>query len=257
MRPADATPIRLGLRDVLAACLNLVYPTPCQICRHPLGLDRVSALCGRCWGDLERMPAVGCARCGWPFPGAAGSRGTETPLCQRCRETRDHFRLARAALRYRDEGIARSAILLVKHGGHLALLQRLAGLLAEEAPHYLSLEEWDGLVPVPLHWVRRWRRGFNQAAVLARVVGRRHGIPVLGRALRRVRATPRQHGDFEARRKNIRDAFTAAAGAGIAGRRLLLVDDVFTTGATADACARVLRRAGAADVGVLTLARAE
>jgi ComF family protein len=160
-------------------------------------------------------------------------------------------------LRYRDEGIARGAILLVKHGGHLALLQRLAGLLAEETPHYLSLEEWDGLVPVPLHWVRRWRRGFNQAAVLARVVGRRHGIPVLGRALRRVRATPRQHGDFEARRKNIRDAFTAAAGAGIAGRRLLLVDDVFTTGATADACARVLRRAGAADVGVLTLARAE
>ncbi len=203
------------------------------------------------------MPTDGCARCGWPFPGSAGSRGAEAPLCQRCRETRDHFRLARAALRYRSEGIARGAILLVKHGGHLGLLQRLAGLLAEEAPRHLFLQEWEGVVPVPLHWARRWRRGFNQAAVLARAVGRRHGIPVFVRALRRVRATPLQQGDFEARRRNVRDAFAVAAGAGISGRRLLLVDDVFTTGATADACGRVLLQAGAADVGVLTLARAE
>ena len=159
-------------------------------------------------------------------------------------------------MRYRDQGIARGAILLAKHGGQLTLLRRLAALLAEEAPRRLCLQEWDGLVPVPLHWMRRWRRGFNQAAVLARAVGRRHGIPVLGRGLRRVRATPLQHGDVEDRRRNVRDAF-AAAGARIPGRRLLLVDDVFTTGATADACAHALRQAGAADVGVLTLARVE
>jgi ComF family protein len=176
-------------------------------------------------------------------------------LCQRCRETRDHFLLARAALRYRDGGVARAAILLAKHGRRLSLLRRLARLLAEEAPQYLALQDWDGLVPVPLHWVRRWRRGFNQAEVLARAVGRRHGLPVLPRVLRRVRATPRQHGDFEARRGNLRDAFLARTD--VAGRRLLLVDDVFTTGATADACAVTLLRAGAAEVGVLTLARVE
>jgi ComF family protein len=201
------------------------------------------------------MPAEGCARCGWPFPAAGGILGTDVPLCQRCRETRDHFRIARAALRYREDGIARAAILLVKHGRRFSLLLHLAQLLAEAAPQYLAPEEWDGLVPVPLYWARRWRRGFNQAEVLARAVGRRHGLPVLPRALRRVRATPLQHGDFAARRRNVRDAF--AARQEVAGRRLLLVDDVFTTGATADACAATLLRAGAADVGVLTLARVE
>ena len=201
------------------------------------------------------MPAVGCARCGWPFPDPAGARGAEVPLCQRCREAQDHFRVARAVLRYRDDGVARAAILLMKHGRRLSLLRHLARLLAETTPQYLSLQEWDGLVPVPLHWVRRWRRGFNQAEVLARAVGRRHGLPVLGRALSRVRATPLQSGDFEARRRNVRDAF--AVQREVAGRRLLLVDDVFTTGATANACAAALLQAGAAEVGVLTLARVE
>ncbi len=244
-------------RDILAAFLHLVFPTPCHVCGRPLDLDRVSALCQFCWGSLERMPSVGCARCGWPFPDPSTTAGTEAPLCQRCRERRDRFRLARAALRYREDGIARAAILLVKHGGRLPLLRRLAGLLAEEAPIHLSLEDWDGLVPVPLHWTRRWRRGFNQAEVLARAVGRQHGLPVFCRALRRVRATPLQQGDFEARRRNVRDAFAVARPADLTDRRLLLVDDVFTTGATADACAAVLLRAGAAEVGVLTLARVE
>jgi ComF family protein len=181
----------------------------------------------------------------------------ETPLCQRCRERQDHFRLARAALRYREGGVARSAILLAKHGRRMTLLKRLARLLAEEAPKHLPLGDWDALVPVPLHWTRRWRRGFNQAEVLARAVGRRHGLPVLRGMLRRLRPTPPQQGDVEARRRNVRDAFAVTAGPVVAGRRLLLVDDVFTTGATVDACARTLLRAGAADVGVLTLARVE
>jgi ComF family protein len=203
------------------------------------------------------MPADGCARCGWPFPDPEGIGGAERPLCQRCRETREHFRLARAVLLYREDGIARAAILLAKHGRRLPLLKRLAGLLAEEAPRHLALGEWDGLVPVPLHWGRRWRRGFNQAEVLARAVARRHGVPVLRGVLRRRRATPPQHGDIQARRRNVREAFAVTAESAVAGRRLLLVDDVFTTGATAEACAGVLVQAGAADVGVLTLARVE
>lgn len=244
-------------RDLLAAFFHLVFPTPCHVCRRSLDPEHVSALCGRCWGALERMPAEGCLRCGWPFPGPAGTAGAERPLCQRCRETRDHFRTARAALRYREGGIARAAILLAKHGRRLALLRHLARLLAEDAPRRFLLADWDGLVPVPLYWTRRWQRGFNQAEVLARAVERRHRIPVLGRALVRVRATPPQQGDIAARRRNVADAFDVIAPARVAGRRLLLVDDVFTTGATADACARALLRAGAADVGVLTLARVE
>jgi len=201
------------------------------------------------------MPAEGCARCGWPFPAEGGIRGTMAPLCQRCRDTHDYFEVARAPLRYRNDGLARAAILLAKHGGRLSLLRHLARVLAETAPQYLSMREWDGLVPVPLHWTRRWRRGFNQAQVLAKAVGREHGLPVLGWALRRVRATPLQHGDFEVRRRNVRDAF--AVRRDLTARRLLLVDDVFTTGATANACAQALLKAGAAAVGVLTLARVE
>jgi ComF family protein len=160
-------------------------------------------------------------------------------------------------LRYREDGIARAAILLAKHGRRLPLLKRLARLLAEEGAMHVALGEWDALVPVPLHWARRWRRGFNQAEVLARAVARQHRLPVLRGSLRRLRATPPQQGDIEARRRNVRDAFAVTAGTDVAGLRLLLVDDVFTTGATVDACARVLLRAGAADVGVLTLARVE
>lgn len=147
--------------------------------------------------------------------------------------------------------------MLGKHGGHLGVLRHLARLLAEEAPALLPLGDWDALVPVPLHWSRRWRRGFNQAEVLARAVGRRHGLSVQRRLLRRVRATPPQHGDAGSRRRNLRDAFAVPCIERCAGSRLLLIDDVFTTGATANACAAALRSAGAAAVGVLTLARVE
>ena len=244
-------------RNLWAAALHLLFPTPCHVCGAPLDGERVSSLCGRCWRSLERMPAAGCARCGWPFPDAGAAAGTEGPLCQRCRETEDQFHLARAVLRYRTDGTARAAILQAKHGRRLSLLRHLARLLAAEAPGYLPLAGWDGLVPVPLHWRRRWERGFNQAEVLARAVGRQHGLPVLRRVLVRVRSTPRQHGDAEDRRRNVREAFAVRAPGAVRERRLLLVDDVFTTGATVNACARVLLDAGAAEIGVLTLARVE
>lgn len=257
MLAAEGRAIRSALRGVAAALLHLVFPTPCHVCQHPLGPGRRSALCAACWGALERVPQAGCRRCGWPFPAAGAARGAERPLCQRCRETDDHFEAARAVLLYRDGGIARAAILLCKHGRRVGLLQHLAALLAAEAPADLMQRAWDAAVPVPLHWRRRWRRGFNQAEALARAVGRRHGLPVEQRCLVRLRATPPQHGDAAARRRNVRDAFAVRRAARIAGKRLLLVDDVFTTGATANACAAALLAAGAAAVGVLTLARVE
>ena len=246
--------VRPGMGDLLAALLDLVFPTPCHCCGRPLDRERVSALCGRCWAGLERVQPGGCARCGWSFPDAAAGRGVDRPLCQRCRETADDFRLARAVLLYRESGIARDAILLAKHGGRRGLLGHLAALLALEAPRHLLLQDWEALVPVPLHWVRRWHRGFNQAEVLARAVGRRHGLPVV-LALARIRRTPPQQGDALARRRNVRGAFAVRNAANIAGRRLLLVDDVFTTGATANAAAAALFASGAGEVGVLTLAR--
>lgn len=248
---------RQALGEAAAGLLHLVFPTPCHVCRRPLDLARRSALCGRCWDALERMPRDGCARCGWPFPGPAGAGGVEWPLCQRCRETRDEFEVARAVLRYRDGGVARAAILLAKHGGGLRVLRYLAALMAEAAPQDLMEGGWQTVVPVPLHWLRRWRRGFNQADVLAWAIGRRYGLPVQRRCLVRARPTPPQHGDATARRRNVRGAFRVRRPGRIAGTRVLLVDDVFTTGATANACAAALRDAGASAVGVLTLARVE
>ncbi|HTU03813.1 MAG TPA: double zinc ribbon domain-containing protein [Candidatus Sulfotelmatobacter sp.] len=240
--------------DVLAALLGLVFPAPCHTCGQPLGRQRRSALCGRCWERMERVLPGGCSRCGWSFPDPAAALGAERPLCQRCRNSADDFRVARAVLLYRESGIVRDAILLSKHAGRRPLLRHLAALLAAEAPLHLSLTEWDGLVPVPLHWLRQWRRGFNQAEILARAVGREHDLPVVA-ALARVRRTPPQHGDATTRRRNVRGAFAVRAAARVAGRRLLLVDDVFTTGATANAAASALLASGADDVGVLTLAR--
>ncbi len=257
MPAAEGRAIRSALRDVAAGFLHLVFPTPCHVCQRPLGFGRRSALCPACWDALERAPQGGCRRCGWPFPAAAAARGAERPLCQRCRETHDQFEAARAVLLYRDGGVARAAILLCKHGRRLGLLQHLAALLAAEAPADLMQRAWDAVAPVPLHWRRRGRRGFNQAEALARAVGRRHGLPVERRCLVRVRATPPQQGNAAARQRNVRDAFAVRRAARIAGRRVLLVDDVFTTGATANACAAALLAAGAAAVGVLTLARVE
>lgn len=247
----------MRIRELLAAGLHLIFPVPCHACGRPLDGGRRSGLCGGCWSRLERMPPAGCARCGWPFPAPGGSAGAPDALCLRCRQGPDDFDVARAVLRYREGGIARAAILLGKHGRRMPLLRHLARLLAEEGPRYLDLQGWDLVVPVPLHWRRRWQRGLNQAEVLARAVGARHGLPVAPRLLVRVRATPPQQGDGAARARNVRGAFRVRTPARVAGRRLLLVDDVFTTGATANACARSLREAGAAAVGVLTLARVE
>lgn len=257
MCPGEGVVLAHALRNVVAGLLQLVFPTPCHVCGAPLDLARRSALCGGCWDALERMPDVGCRRCGWPFPASAGAAGAEAALCQRCRETRDEFEVARALLRYRDGGVARAAILLCKHDGGRGLLRHLAALLAHDAPPDLMQQAWDAVVPVPLHWRRRWQRGFNQADVLARAMGRRYGLPVRRRCLVRVRATPPQHGDPATRRRNVRDAFSVRHPQRISGQQLLLVDDVFTTGATVNACAAALRDAGATAVGVLTLARVE
>jgi ComF family protein len=255
MAPAESLP-DLRLREAAAACLHLVFPTPCHTCGSALGAGRRGALCRRCWDRLERVPPGGCHRCGWPFPGPAGLSGADVPLCQRCRRSADHFELARAVLLYREGGVAREAILLAKHGGRPALLRHLGDLLAREAPADLGLDACDAVVPVPLHWTRRWRRGWNQADLLARRVARLHRLPLL-RALVRTRPTPPQHGDPGERQRNVRGAFAVRRRARVADRRLLLLDDVFTTGATVNGCALALRQAGAAAVRVLTLARVE
>ncbi len=152
------------------------------------------------------------------------------------------------------EGALRELIHLLKYDG----MKPLAGTLAEYLSRALPLDErFDAVVPMPLHWRRRFQRGFNQAEALAKDVARRRRIPLL-KAVRRIRATRTQTGLTNARRReNVSGAFRAGRGRPLEGLRILLVDDVMTTGATGSACASALKRAGAKSVTLLTLARVD
>lgn len=154
------------------------------------------------------------------------------------------------------DGSLRELILLFKYSGMKPLGKRLAGLLSRALPND-EAERFDVVVPMPLHWRRRWKRGFNQSEVLARLVAKDCGVPMTG-AVRRVRPTATQAGlSNSKRRKNVAGAFQVTRKSLVTGKRVLLIDDVVTTGATAGACASVLKRAGASSVTLLTLARVD
>lgn len=173
-------------------------------------------------------------------------------LCALCRNGLRGFDAAYCFGSY--EGILREWIHLYKYGRVKTMAQPLGDLLAEAVP---SGEPFDAIVPVPLHWLRRWRRGFNQSELLARGLARRLRIPMLP-ALRRTRATGIQAGlSNTARRRNVARAFRCRRAGAVAGKRVLLIDDVMTTGSTAAACALALKRAGAARVVLVTVARVD
>lgn len=152
------------------------------------------------------------------------------------------------------EGILREWIHLYKYSRIQPMARPLGDLLVQAVP---PDEQYDAIVPVPLHWLRQWRRGFNQSEVLARGLGHRLGLPVIA-ALRRVRSTEVQAGlSNTARRRNVAQAFRPRRGRAVDGKRILLIDDVMTTGATAAACALALKRAGAARVALVTVARVD
>ena len=188
-----------------------------------------------------------CISCRTPyrnsFPLDAAGR------CALCRSGLRGFDAAYSFGSY--EGALRELIHLYKYGKVRTLARPLSGLLAQALPRD---EEFDAAVPVPLYWRRRLQRGFNQAELLARGLSRRTGIPVVG-ALGRVRPTPTQAGlSNTARRQNVAKAFRSRS---VQGRRILLIDDVMTTGATGAACALALKQAGARRVALLTVARVD
>lgn len=158
---------------------------------------------------------------------------------------------------YQADGTTRQAILLLKYGGRRTLSRHLGRLMIETAERLFDPREFELLVPVPLHPRRERARGFNQAALLAKEVGRGFGLRVGCRILQRVRATEAQSGGRREREDNVKGAFAVMRPDRVKDKKLLLIDDVFTTGATAGECARTLLAAGAAKVGVYTLARVE
>lgn len=252
MTDAAGTPMvphwRRVLRRAGLAALDAVLPPRCLACG--VTVETVGALCPDCWGRMEFLGPPHCACCGYPFEFDMGAGA----LCGAC--TREHpaFDRARAVLRYDDA--SRDLVLAFKHADRTDGAPAFGRWLARAGAELVA--EADIVAAVPLHWTRLFARRYNQAALLALAVGREAGLPVVPDLLVRRRRTPSQGRlSAAARARNVAGAFALHRrhGAAVAGRRVLLVDDVLTTGATVAACARLLRRNGAAAVEVLTLAR--
>jgi ComF family protein len=245
--PVLASLVRLSGR-VSRTVLDAVLPPRCLKCGDVL--STAQGLCPDCWRKLTWLAAPCCACCGQPFPFDAG----EGALCGACLQKRPAYDRARAVFRYDDE--SRDLVIGLKHADRTETVPALAGWMCRAGAGLL--ESTELIVPVPLHWTRLATRRFNQAALLAQAIGRTAGLPVLPQALLRRRATRSQgHLGRLARFRNVKGAIAVAErhATTVTNRRILLIDDVITTGATIESAAKALISAGARQVDVLALAK--
>lgn len=230
----------------LTGLLDLVLPPRCAVCRDIVTVD--ASLCAACWPTLSFITEPLCDCCGTPFSFATASG----QRCGACLAKPPGFAAARAPFVY--DGAARAIALGYKLGDRQHLAGLMAGHMVRAGASWLGQDAV--LVPVPLHRWRLLRRGFNQAALLAQAIGRQSATPVAIDALSRRHAAPSSRGmNRRQRAANVARAFHVERGDTIRDRAVILVDDVFTTGATAGACTGALQRAGARTVHVLTFAR--
>jgi ComF family protein len=254
----DRAPPASRLRGALNACrsafavasrltLDLALPTLCVGCRAPVSGE---GLCATCWASLSFIAPPFCDRLGIPFaydpgPGILSMQAIADPPA---------YNRARAAVRYDD--VARTLVQGLKYQDRMDLAPTMGRWMARAGVDILG--DADVLVPVPLHWRRGWSRRYNQSGALAKVIGRIVNLPMAAGALKRTRATPHQVGLSKSERaRNVQGAFKVPdeRRSEVEGRRIVLIDDVLTSGATTDACARALLRARAANVDVLVFAR--
>jgi len=245
--PTQIKRVAEAVRAALRATLDLALPPLCPACREPVAGQ---GLCPACWSKLSFIARPYCERLGIPFgydpgPGILSMEAIADPPA---------YHRARAAVRFDD--ISRALVHALKYGDRLDLAPMMGRWICHAGRELLA--EADALVAVPLHWRRLWARRFNQSAMLAAAISAESGVPVAAAALKRVKPTAQQVGLSRIERaKNVQGAFRVPQEnkAAVVGRRLILVDDVLTSGATVDACARALLRAGAANVDVLIFAR--
>ncbi len=239
--------LRSAMSHAAHIALDIALPTLCVACREPVAGVGV---CAECWAKLSFIASPFCPRLGIPFvydpgPDLLSMEAIANPPA---------WHRARAAVRYDD--VARTLVHALKYQDRTDLAPAMGRWMARAGQELLR--EADVLVPVPLHWRRGWTRRYNQSGALARAISKHSGVPVARDALRRIRPTRQQIGLSRPQRTaNVQGAFSILPEKShqIAGRRVVLVDDVLTSGATTDACARALLRAKAAQVDVLVFAR--
>ncbi len=238
---------RRALSQAARLALDIALPTLCVSCREPVDGEGV---CATCWAKLSFIAPPCCPRLGIPFVYDPGP----DMLSMEAIASPPAYQRARAAVRYDD--VARTLVHALKYQDRTDLAPAMGRWMARAGRELL--DGADMLIPVPLHWRRAWRRRYNQSGALARVIARHSGVKVKGEVLQRVRATEQQIGLSRTQRAtNVQGAFKVAPDrqSEVQGRRVVLIDDVLTSGATMDACARALLRARAAQVDVLVFAR--
>ena len=231
------------------AFVSLFYPPLCAVCS--VSVEFGAYLCPPCAAKAPRIKPPFCSKCSEPFDGAI----TETFACANCAHRVLHFEAAVCA--YRSRGVVRSLLHQFKYGHHIHLRHPVADWLAASLDDpRLQGRRFDLIVPVPLHPARTRERGFNQAELLAELLSARAGL-TLRNALERIRYTTTQTAfDRAERMENLHNAFRLRKKANVRGLRVLLIDDVLTTGSTLSECARVLKAGGALSVHAATAARA-
>jgi len=237
-----ATFLLSPIKTLAAQVLDFALPPRCAGCAEII--DEVDGFCPTCWMTLEWLGSGGCEHCGMPL------EATDAALCGRCLAAPPPLDRMRAAVAYGP--LARGIALKLKYGRKIALARTMARYMAP----LRGLASDAILVPVPLHRRRLWWRGFNQSGLIAKQLGAQWGMPVDQHLLRRARPTPPLKGMNEAQRQRaVNGAFAAIEGRKIEGLTIILIDDVLTTGSTAAACAKVLRKAGAGRVELISWAR--
>jgi ComF family protein len=234
-------------KQFLHHALNIALPSRCVRCAD--FVEKPGSVCGVCWQEMDFIAKPFCTQCGMPF---AFDEADDALLCGGCISDAPAFDVARSALRYNDK--SRGLITGFKYSDKLHAARLFSGWMTQAGK--ACLEGADMIVPVPLHRVRLFTRRYNQSALLAQHIARQSGLPFYPRLIKRLRnSAPQASLSRSSRLTNVKGIFTVLPPYDVGGKHVVLVDDVMTTGATVRECAKALKKAGAASVRVLVLAR--
>jgi ComF family protein len=241
------------MNALLRSLVMFLYPAQCRHCGENLDPADGHYICKTCWREIKLIKKPYCETCGYPLSSLAALPEL-IPTCDRCPDN-PSFRKARSVAEY--DSAAGEAVRLLKYSGKTIMAKPVANLMIKAMPVFFGMEDYDYIVPVPLHKKRKQKRGYNQAELIGEELSKATGIPIETHSLVRTFNTPPQVNlPYKDRQANVKGHFDVIDSSGIAGKRILLVDDVLTTGATVNESANILLRKGKASyVDVFTLLR--